>query len=154
ASPRTDPSAEPRSEDESLPRTRPARDIDNPDEPFSEDLPDDLPEEVYRMGRPITVYKPSVWKQGAGMFSGFLIVGAGAAASVAGIVLALIGRGGFRPGFLVLVPIGALVVFLGMLVVIYTYRNFSLRVAVFLDGLVRVRHGVVDIYYWDEIEAV
>jgi hypothetical protein len=123
-------------------------------ESIAEELPDDLPEEVYQMGQPITVFKPHVWRQGFGIVFGFVMIGGGAAAIIIGIILALAHRAGFRPGYLLWVPVGGLLVFLGTLLVVHTLRNLTLRVAIFPDGLVRIRHRAVDIYYWDEIEKV
>jgi hypothetical protein len=138
-----------------LPRPRKlSRKVREAGESLAEELPDDLPDEVRQLGQPITVFKASVARQAALMIIGFLTIGAGAAVIIVGILLALLQRGGFRPGFLLLVPVGALVVFLGTLLVVHTLRNLSLRVAIYPDALVRIRHRTVDLYYWDEIESV
>jgi hypothetical protein len=106
------------------------------------------------MGEPRIVFKRKVEDSVVGMILGFLLGVAGAALIIVGIVLVFLHHIGFRPGFLLLVPGGVLLVLFGRFLIGHSRRNLSLRVAIFSDGLVRIRHRTVDICSWDEIESV
>jgi hypothetical protein len=107
-----------------------------------------------QMGEPRVVFECRPWKQGDRVAWSILLIAAGTAAIGMGVLLAFLQRGGFRPGYLLCVPVGILGVFLGLLLVISALRNLSLRVAIFPNGLVRIRHRTVDICRWDDIESV
>jgi hypothetical protein len=122
---------------------------------FFDELPDELPEDVERLGDLTAIYKGKISGPIAGIVFGALLTGGGVLAIAIMLIFLIRANGGAEMrGPLVALLIAMGCVPLGVCLIVLNLNSLRLRVGLFAEGLLYCKGQHVEVLCWEDIESV
>ena len=116
------------------------------DQDLWDQLPEDLPKKVDKLGDPMEIYEPGAARMKLLLIFGVILSAAGPGLVIVGLVQ--------RPKLAEFITAAVIVLCFGLPIIWYSISNLDLRVALFERGFLQVRRGKVDVVRFKDIESI